>query len=58
MEDRSRRTKVSPQRDEHYRRQSERDSASKVKDDGKDIELNGETDDENMGDGEMTGAHE
>ena len=58
MEDRSRRTKVSPQRDEPYRRQSERDSASRVKDDGKDIELNGEADDENTGDGEMTGAHE
>ena len=46
LDDRSRRTEtVSPQRDE-------RDSASSVNNDGNDIDMNGETDDEDMEDGD------
>ena len=53
MEDRSRRTEtVRLQFGEHCEKQSERDCALSVKSDGDDSELNGETDDEDMEDGE------
>ena len=58
LEDWSRRTEtVSPQRDEHCGCQSERDSAVCVKSDGNDIELNVETDDEDMEDEETRFAN-
>ena len=58
LEDWSRRTEtVSPQRDEHCGCQSELDSAVSVKSDGNDIELNGETDDEDMEDEETRFAN-
>ena len=54
VEDRSKRTETArPQCDERCESQSKCDSALSVKSDGNDIELNGETDDEDMegGDG-------
>ena len=57
MEDRSKRTEtVRPQFGERCEKQSECDSALSAKKDENDVELNGETDDEDM-DGETT-AHE
>ena len=53
VEDRSRRTlTVRPQRDEHYECQFECDSAVSAQSDRHDIGLKGETDDEDMEDGE------
>ena len=53
MEDKSKRTEtVRPQFGERCESQTECDSVSSVKSDGNDIELNGETDDEEMEDGE------
>ena len=52
MEDRSKQTEtVRPQFDERFEKQRERDSA--LGSDENDVELNGETDDEDMEDGEM-----
>ena len=53
MQDRSKRAEtVRPQHDEHCDCQFVCDSALSAKSDGNDIELIGETDDEDMGDGE------
>ena len=54
MEDKSKRTEtVKPHVGECCDSQSECDGVSSVKSDGSDLELNGETDDEDMEDGEM-----
>ena len=54
MEDRSKRTEtVRPRFGERCESEPECDSALSVKSDGNDIELNGQTDDEDMEDGEM-----
>ena len=53
MEDRSKRTgAVRPQLDERCEKQPECDSALSAKSDENDVELNGETDDEDMEDGD------
>ena len=53
MEDRSKRTEtVRPHHDEHFESQLVCDSALNAKSDGDDIELNGETDDGDVEDGE------
>ena len=49
MEDKSKRTEtVRPQFGERFKSRSERNSALNLKSDWNDIELNGETDDEDM----------
>ena len=54
MEDKSKRTEtVRPQFGEFCEGQSECDGVLSVNSDGNDIRLDGETDDENMEDGEM-----
>ena len=58
MEDRSKRTEiVRPQVDECCERQRESDSVLSATNDENDVELNGETDDEDVEDGEM-GFHD
>ena len=54
MEDRSKRTEtVRPQLDDRREEQREGDDALSATEDENDVELNGETDDEDMEDGEM-----
>ena len=53
MEGRSKRTPVTPQLDDRRAEQREGDDALSATEDENDVELNGETDDEDMEDGEM-----